>query len=129
MHRIVASILWAALPAAAAAQGIYSPSVVHGTSDRPAVMRPAVPLQPAAPASGAASLAPSVVLGWGGLPPSSGVPRPGLAVPVQPLPGYPVQVVPVPVPVYPSPYAPVYPSIHPPMPMPPPGTLHRWSAP
>lgn len=135
MHRIAASMLWAAA-SVAAAQGLYSPSVVHGTSSRPAIARPALPLQPAAPPSGVTSIAPSAVLGWGGLPPPAGM-QPGLSVPARPAPGYPVLVVPVPVPVpvypspygstYPSPYSTPYSSAYPPDPSTVP--LHRWSAP
>lgn len=137
MHRTAVVALWLAAPAALA-QGIYLPSVVHGTAPRPAVTRPAVPLQPAAPPGGVTSIAPSVVLGWGGQAPSFGSPVPGVAVPwqsypgvvapVQPYPGfgvpsyphagYPVQVVPAPV----LPYVPYVPG-------PPGGTLHRWSTP
>lgn len=136
MHRTVVVALWLAAPAAFA-QGIYSPSVIHGTAPRPALARPAVPLQPAAPAGGVTSIAPSVVLGWGGQAPSAGSPLPGVVAPLQvypsviapgqsypgvglpsyPYAGYPVQVVPVPTPVLPY------------VPGPPGGTLHRWSTP
>lgn len=129
------SIAWlaaaaAVLPASAAATGLYSPTVIHRTSPGPAVVTPA---RPATAPSGVTSITPSVVLGWGGLAPSTGQPLgyggPAVA-PVYPAvppdysshPGYP------PYPVYPA--HPVYPghAVPPGMAAPPaaPDTVHRW---
>lgn len=126
------SIAWlavaaAVLPASAAATGLYSPTVIHRTSPGPAVVTPA---RPATAPSGVTSITPSVVLGWGGLAPSTGQP-PGyggpaaLGYPAAPPyydpshPGYP-----------PYPAYPVYPgyAVPPGIAVPPatPDTVHRW---
>ena len=131
MRRLTAGSTLCLLASLAPAQGIYSPSVVYGTSNRPAIV------QPAAPASGVTSIAPSVVLGWGGIappyPPSAAYPSyPG--VPPRPPHGHPTPygvpyVVPygapgvLPQPVRPLPYG--ADGVADPAGAP----LHRWSRP
>ena len=118
-------------PALVAAAGLSSPTVIHRTAPGPAVLTPA---QPAAP-SGVTSITPSVVLGWGGLAPSTGQPA-AVAPPVYPggYPGYPVAT---PYPTHPGyPPYPTYPGYapYPGYPVPPgvivspaaPDSLHRW---
>ena len=131
---LAVAVTVAVLPTTVAAHGLYSPTVIHGTSPGPAVVAPA---RPAAAASGVTSIAPSVVLGWGGLAPATGQPPVyhGSAAPGA-YPGYPAAV----------PYHPGYPGhgapypVHPPYPaypgyaVPPgvivaptaPDTVHRW---
>lgn len=136
------SIAWlavatAVLPASAAATGLYSPTVIHRTSPGPAVVTPA---RPATAPGGVTSITPSVVLGWGGLAPSTGQP-PGytgpaaaLGYPAAPPYYYPNHSGYPPYPAYPA--YPVYPgyAVPPGMAVPPgiavppaaPDTVHRW---
>lgn len=67
---IAALVVGATLPAIAPAAGIYSPTVIHGTTS----LRPSTGASVQSPAApgGVVSIAPTVVLGWGGLPPSQG---------------------------------------------------------